>query len=148
MHVLDAYMDAPATDWVAAYAVAVGKGGDRAEEDWAKHVAARDAKSKPSLPLRGYAATYADPWYGDVVVEQDGRGLRMRFSRTPQLVGTLEHWQHDSFIVRWDDRTLNADAFVNFSLDQDGKVLGARMEAVSPLTDFSFDFHDLRLVPR
>ncbi len=147
MHVLDAYMDAPATDWVAAYAAAVGKGGDRAEEDWAKHVAARDAKSKPSLPLRGYAATYADPWYGDVVVEQDGRGLRMRFSRTPQLVGTLEHWQHDSFIVRWDDRTLNADAFVNFSLDQDGRVLGARMEAVSPLTDFSFDFHDLRLVP-
>ena len=147
MHVLDAYMDAPATDWVAAYAAAVGKGGDRAGEDWAKHVAARDAGSKPSLPLEGYAASYRDPWYGDVVVAEGRKGLELRFSRTPQLVGDLEHWQHDSFIVRWRDRTLNADAFVNFNLDHDAKVREVRMEAVSPLTDFSFDFHDLRLVP-
>lgn len=147
MHVLDAYMDAPATDWVAAYAAAVGSGGDRAQADWEKHLAARDAKSKPSLPLAGYAATYRDRWYGDVIVVEGRKGLEMRFSRTPQLVGDLEHWQHDSFIVRWRDRTLNADAFVDFSLDHDGKVREARMEAVSPLTDFSFDFHDLRLVP-
>ena len=147
MHVLDAYMDAPETDWVAAYAAAVGKGSDREAEDWAKHLAARDADSKPSLPLRGYAATYVDPWYGEVIVAERGKGLELRFSRTPQLVGDLEHWQHDSFIVRWRDRTLNADAFVNFMLDHDGKVQAARMEAVSPLTDFSFDFHDLRLVP-
>ncbi|GGK10491.1 serine hydrolase [Luteimonas terricola] len=147
MHVLDAYMEAPATDWVAAYAAAIAKGGDRADEDWKKHVAARDARSKPALPLSGYAATYRDPWYGDVVLAQGSKGLEMRFARTPQLVGDLEHWQHDSFIVRWRDRTLNADAFVDFSLDHDGKVREARMEAVSPLTDFSFDFHDLRLKP-
>lgn len=147
MHVLDAYMEAPATDWVAAYAAAVGKGSEREAEDWKKHLAARDARSKPSLPLSGYAATYRDPWYGDVVVAAGRKGLEMRFSRTPQLVGDLEHWQHDSFIVRWCDRTLNADAFVDFSLDHDGKVREARMEAVSPLTDFSFDFHDLRLAP-
>src|SRR5690606_1736294 len=36
MHVLDAYMDAPETDWVAAYAAALAKGGDRADEDWQK----------------------------------------------------------------------------------------------------------------
>lgn len=147
MHVLDAYMQAPATDWVAAYAAAVGKGGEREAEDWAKHLAARDATSQPSLPLRGYADTYVDPWYGEVVVAERGKGLELRFGRTPQLVGDLEHWQHDSFIVRWRDRTLNADAFVNFMLDHDGKVQAVRMEAVSPLTDFSFDFHDLRLVP-
>ena len=43
--------------------------------------------------------------------------------------------------------SLNADAFVNFSLDADGKIREMRMEPVSPLTDFSFDFQDLRLVP-
>ena len=147
MHVLDAYMGAPATDWVAAYAAAVGKGSEREAEDWKKHLAARDARSKPSLPLSGYAATWRDPWYGDVLVSEGRKGLEMRFSRTPQLVGDLEHWQHDSFIVRWRDRTLNADAFVSFRLDHDGKPREARMEAVSPLTDFSFDFHDLRLAP-
>lgn len=104
-------------------------------------------RSTPSLPLRSYAATYRDPWYGDVVIRQDGKRLRLQFSKTAQLVGTLEHWQHDSFIVRWDDRSLNADAFVNFALTPDGAVREMRMEAISPLTDFSFDFQDLVLTP-
>lgn len=143
--VLDAMLGAPAHDWVDAYAKAVAKGRSNADEQWDKHVAARVAGSTPSLALAGYAATYRDRWYGDVIVQQQGDALRLRFSRTPMLVGTLEHWQHDTFIVRWDDRSLNADAFVNFALDVDGKVSSARMQAVSSLTDFSFDFQDLDL---
>jgi hypothetical protein len=71
----------------------------------------------------------------------------MRFGKTEQLVGTLTPWQHDSFTVRWDDRSLDADAFVDFALDMDGKIREVRMQPISPLTDFSFDFQDLRLVP-
>jgi len=147
MQVLDAYLQAPETDWTAAYAAAVAKAAGNADKRWAGHVQARDARSRPSLPLAGYAGTYADPWYGQVSLAQEGGKLRLRFSHTPQLLGTLEHWQHDTFLVRWDDRSLNADAFVNFALTADGKVREVRMEAVSPLTDFSFDFQDLLLVP-
>lgn len=145
LRALDAMLGAPQTDWTAAYAKALGKQQDQAAEDWKKHLAARDAASKPSLPLARYAGTYRDAWYGDVAVVQGTRGLDMRFSRTAQLVGDLEHWQHDTFVVRWRDRTLNADAFVNFTLDADGQVTVATMEAISPLTDFSFDFQDLAL---
>jgi hypothetical protein len=49
--------------------------------------------------------------------------------------------------VRWDQRWLNADAFLSFSLDPDGKIREARIVPVSELTDFSFDFQDLRLTP-
>src|SRR3546814_11049682 len=59
----------------------------------------------------------------------------------------MEHWQHDTFIVRWRDRGLNADAFLTFSLDPDGKIVHALMVPISPRTDFSFDFQDLRLAP-
>ena len=38
-------------------------------------------------------------------------------------------------------------AFLGFALDPDGKVRELRMEPISPLTDFSFDFQDLRLAP-
>ncbi|KAB8162819.1 serine hydrolase [Lysobacter maris] len=152
LRALDAMLGAPAEsptehDWNAAFAAALAASRGKADEDWDKHVAARDARSKPSLPVADYAATYRDPWYGDVAIERDGERLRMRFTRTPALRGTLEHWQHDTFIVRWDERWLNADAFVSFALDPDGKVREARMEAVSPLTDFSFDFQHLRLAP-
>jgi CubicO group peptidase (beta-lactamase class C family) len=147
LRVLDAFLGAPKTDWLAAYAASVAKTKSKSDEDWQKHLAARDAGSKPSLPLAGYAGTYRDPWYGDVTIANEGGKLVMRFSRTRELVGDLEHWQHDSFVVRWRERWLNADAFVDFDLDHDGKVRGVRMEAISPLTDFSFDFHDLRLAP-
>jgi CubicO group peptidase (beta-lactamase class C family) len=147
MRVLDAYLGAPRTDWVAAYAASVAKSQAKADESWQKHEAARDAKSRPSLPLDKYAGTYRDPWYGDVLIRRDGAGLQMKFSKTAQLLGDLEHWQHDTFIVRWRDRGLNADAFLTFSLDPDGRIVEARMVPVSPLTDFSFDFQDLRLAP-
>jgi CubicO group peptidase (beta-lactamase class C family) len=146
--VLDAYLNPDKkTDWVAVYDKAVRHAQAKADDSMARHEAARDKGSKPSLPLAGYAGTYRDPWYGEVVVSREGGKLRMRFSRTPQLVGTMTPWQHDTFTVRWDDRTLNADAFVTFALDEDGHVREARMEPISPLTDFSFDFQDLRLAP-
>jgi hypothetical protein len=71
----------------------------------------------------------------------------MRFGHTPSLVGNLEHWQHDTFIVKWRDRELRADAYVTFALNPDGSIDQARMKAVSPATDFSFDFQDLLLRP-
>jgi hypothetical protein len=36
---------------------------------------------------------------------------------------------------------------VNFSLDPDGKVREVRMQSISDLTDFSFDFQDLLFTP-
>lgn len=143
---LDAFLGAPETDWVAAYAQAVKHGADNADESWAKHVAARDQAAKLSLPLARFAGTYRDAWYGDVVVNDDAGRLVLQFSKTAQLLGDLEHWQHQTFIVRWRDRSLNADAFVTFELTPDGEVEAAKMEAISPLTDFSFDFHDLKLL--
>jgi len=146
--VLDAYLNAAhKTDWVAVYDKAVKQGEAKADDSWAKHEAARDKNARPSLPLSGYAGTYRDPWYGDIVVSNEGGRLRLRFSHTKQLVGTMTPWQHDTFIVRWDDRSLDADAFVNFALDDDGHVREMRMQPISPLTDFSFDFQDLRPMP-
>tara|TARA_R110002020_G_scaffold18983_9_gene65784 strand:+ start:3942 stop:5471 length:1530 start_codon:yes stop_codon:yes gene_type:complete len=148
LEALDHYLQAPDTDWVSAYAAAVAKSREKADQAWEKHQAARDRRTKPSLPLEAYAATYRDAWYGDVTIAKEGQKLVMRFAHTPALVGTLEHWQHDTFLVRWHDRALNADAFASFALDPDGKVRELRMQAASSLTDFSFDFHHLRLLPQ
>ena len=52
----------------------------------------------------------------------------------------------DTFVVRWRDRSLRADAFVTFTLGPEGSVESAKMRAFSPDTDFSYDFHDLHLI--
>ena len=74
--------------------------------------------------------------------------LVMSFAKTPGMIGDMEHWSRETFVVRWRDRELRADAYVTFSLDPDGAIVEARMRAVSPDTDFSYDFHDLLLKPQ
>ena len=74
--------------------------------------------------------------------------LTIRFSHTPSLVGDLEHWQYDTFLARWHDRELRADAFVTFALNPDGTIDQVKMVAASPSVDFSFDFQDLLLKPK
>ncbi|MCC7034562.1 MAG: serine hydrolase [Acidobacteria bacterium] len=146
--VADAYLGAPSTDWVAAYTAVRARGLANVAAAELKSADARDTASKPSLPLARYAGTYTDAWYGDIVIEELGGRLSMRFTKTPALVGTMEHWQHDTFAVRWTDRELRADVFVTFALNPDGSIDQAKMQAVSPATDFSFDFQDLLLKPK
>jgi hypothetical protein len=145
--ILDRYLGITDKDWVAAYTDARKARVDAAKKTVATAAAKRNAESQPPAPLATYAGRYRDPWYGDVLVEVADGKLQMRFSHTPGLTGTLEHWQYETFIVRWKDRSLDADAYVTFDLNPDGAVDAVKMKAVSPLTDFSFDFHDLRLTP-
>lgn len=145
--IVDHYLGAPKTDWLASYrALAEQRRTETAGEE-AKLTAGRAAASTPSLPLAAYAGTYRDAWYGDVTLTLEGERLVIRFSATPSLVGDLEHFQHDTFIARFRDRELRADAFITFALTPRGTIRDARMEAVSPSTDFSFDFQDLLLLP-
>ncbi|MFN8062398.1 MAG: serine hydrolase [Vicinamibacterales bacterium] len=145
--VLDWYLQAPAVDWTDAYARVRAREDARVAELDTRAHQARNAASRPSLPLGSYVGTYRDAWYGDVGIVQEGAKLVMRFSHTPSLVGELEHWQYDTFVARWRDRELRADAYVSFALDADGRVERVTLKAVSPSTDFSFDFQDLLLKP-
>ncbi len=146
-HILDHYLSAPATDWIQAYKkiLAHTDSTDAAAVENAR--AKRDSTSHPSLPLASYAGTYSDAWYGDVVIVIENDKLVIRFTHTPSLVGDLVHWQYDTFIARWKDRELRADAYVTFSFHPDASIDQVKMKAVSPATDFSFDFHDLLLKP-
>jgi CubicO group peptidase (beta-lactamase class C family) len=145
--VADYYLNAPKTDWVDAYEKVMARQDAAIAEADKTAAAARNAASGPSLPLAGYARTYRDAWYGEITVALEDGKLVMRFSHSPSLVGDLEHWQQDTFVARWRDRELRADAFVTFALNPDGSIDQARMRAVSPSTDFSFDFQDLLLKP-
>jgi CubicO group peptidase (beta-lactamase class C family) len=146
--IADHYLNAPATDWIDVFGTVSSRQRPMLATTETKSAEARNAASRPSLPLAKYAGTYGDAWYGDITIAQEGNKLVMRFSHTPALVGDLEHWQYDTFAVRWRDRELRADAFVTFALNSDGTIDSAKMKAISPATDFSFDFQDLLLKPK
>lgn len=138
----------PPYDWVASY-VARNK---LAQENAAASAAgsnARPPEGKPSLPLARYAGRYRDAWYGDIVVSVKGRGakaqLAIDFVPTPQFASVLEPWGTDAFRTRVKPGA-GEDAVVSFVVEG-GRVARVTMKALSPLADFSYDFHHLDFVP-
>ncbi|MFT4604401.1 MAG: CubicO group peptidase (beta-lactamase class C family) [Rhodothermales bacterium] len=145
-HVLDHLMGVESPhDWLGAYAQLEADSRAQSGSDpfaW---------PDPPSRPIRArassaYTGDYQDAWYGHVYVEPAAEGLRMRFEHSPSLEGDLVHWDGDTFIARWDDRELRADAYVTFVVDPSGRESHRiEMSWVSDATDVSFDYHDLDL---
>jgi CubicO group peptidase (beta-lactamase class C family) len=92
-----------------------------------------------------YVGTYRDAWFGDVIISVKGGRPWFDSRRSPKLTGELLPYKGNTFIAKWRDRSMNADAYVIFDLDEKGVGSGIRMKPVSPLTDFSYDFQDLDL---
>ena len=140
-------IDETGPDWIGIVDDLMQQRWDSGAEVVAKAMAEaeRDKNSSPSLPLDAYAGTYRVPWYGEITLtlKDDGR-LWFRSPRSEPLTGPLEHFQHDTFIVRWQERPLDADAYMTFTLTPEGEVEGARMKAVSPTTDLQLRFSSPR----
>jgi CubicO group peptidase (beta-lactamase class C family) len=135
------------TDWIGAVAAVEDEMHAKEKARLAKNSASRAAKSQPSLARSAYDGDYQDPWYGIASIKHVGGKQILSLSRTPDLSGELEHFQHDTFIVRWKERNFNADAYVTFSLNPDGSIERMKMQPISTETDFSYDFQDLNFTP-
>jgi len=140
----DFFAGAPLADYVAQFKRSEGEFDEAAFQ--ARLDSTRNRASRPALPLAGYAGTYRDAWYGDVTLAEEQGHLAIRFGPAPTFTGDLEHWQYETFRVRWRTRNI-PDAWVTFSLNQDGTIERMTMAAVSPSTDFSYDWQDLLLRP-
>jgi hypothetical protein len=89
-----------------------------------------------------FTGIYRDPWFGDVNIAMEDGQLVFSADKSPQLKGVLSHHDGKRFVIRWIDRTLEADAYVLFETDPDGKVTAISM---TKLDDGDFDFEDLKL---
>lgn len=138
---LEEVLDVPNKDWVAneskKYQQYIQKKADFSVE-------VQD-NPQPALALKKYAGTYRDAWYGDVKITQHDGSLRIDFTHTDRLKGTLEHYNGNTFVIRWDEPLLEADAFIDFDVSRSNEVRTATLEAVADFTDFSFDFQNLKL---
>lgn len=142
----DGYLGVTGYDWVKIYADRVAKGEAEAKKINDEVAATIDTQSKSNngkFNVEPYIGKYSDQWFGEIEISvKDGKPW-FASKRSPKLCGELFPYKGNTLIVRWTDRSMDADAFVMFSTDKDGKPSGIKMNAISPLTDFSFDFQDL-----
>ena len=111
-------------------------------EIWSK-IEAQQKMAKNGIAIDSFTGTYTDAWFGDIIISKNNGKMRFNSKRSPRLSGDMLYYKGNTFVVKWEDRSMDADAFVVFSLDTEGKANGIKMSAISPLTDFSFDFQDL-----
>ncbi|ALW85598.1 serine hydrolase [Hymenobacter sedentarius] len=125
---------------------AASKSGDdkTTTEVWKQVATAQKAASKRP-DFKAFVGRYHDAWLGDVNIYAQGPQLWLKAQRSPRLVGQLMPYRGSTYVVRWKERSFNADAFAAFALDEKGQATGLKMKAISGLTDFSYDFHDLDL---
>ncbi|KAA1161646.1 serine hydrolase [Pseudoalteromonas fuliginea] len=141
--VLEDALELEDKDWVEDLAKSHFEGKQQA---YANSKPEAPADYQPQLPNINYTGTLHDDWYGDVIIEQLDGKLRIDFTHTKRLKGTLEHYTGNTFIVKWGEKLLEADAFITFDMDVSNRVNSAKMRAVSTqVTDFSFDFRNLHL---
>ncbi len=142
---LDHYLGLPNGNWPEKFIAYSDKKKAEALKAFQTKTA-KPARVGPSLPVARYAGTYADPWYGQIEITPANDSLTIDFKSTPRMGGPLEHWQYDTFIARFTDKTIEP-AYVTFGLDAEGKVERVTMQPVSPLADFSYDYQDLLFHP-
>ena len=147
----DSYLGVKDINWIGLLKESADRSQAEAkkitDEVWAKVNSQREKAEQP-FSNAIFTGTYTDNWFGDITISDAGGNLRFTAALSPDLKGDMLYYTGNTFIVRWDDRTLDADAYVVFTLDREGIPSMIKMEAISPLTDFSYDFHDLTLVRR
>lgn len=129
-------------DWVAYYDERVKAANKEADEIKAQVEAEISRAVGQTAPI-DVQGTYVDPWFGEVEIKEEKGQLYFRSKMAPRISGPLYFYKGNTFIAKWEDRSMDADAYVIFGLDKEGKAETIKINAISPLTDFSFDFQDL-----
>jgi len=141
----DSYLGINGRDWVKTYSDQV-----KAAQQGANQVMIAVWQQVDLMQHRGsgvdytpITGTYHDNWLGDVVISQKDGKLWFTAKRSPKLTGQVLAYKGDTFVIKWNYRSMEADAYAMFSFDENGKPNGMKLKPISPLTDFSFDFQDL-----
>jgi len=144
--VFDTFLGVPKRDWSAELLARVEQGKEAERKEAAAQEAARAKDTKPSLTLSSYAGTYGGQMYGEAKVTEENGKLVLRLVPSANFVGDLEHWQYDTFTVKWRDSVSYpfGRGFVTFTLNAQGKVDEMKIDVPNP----DFDFKELEFKRR
>ena len=135
---LDLMLDAVEDrDWSSDFLAMMEQRDEYAESQTSKAEEERIKDSKPTLPLEEYLGTYHCMMYGDAKVYLDGDQMMLDMVPTEIYLGTLTHWQYNTWKIEMKGVPALPYGLVNFIIDEQGKV--SEMQIDIPNPDFYFD---------
>lgn len=141
----DSYLGITSDDYVTTYSnqmKAHAASADKVTEDvWA--TVAKNKKEKIKGDYKAILGTYRDNWFGEVVISEKKGRVFFASKRSSQLKGEVFFYKKGNYVVKWDNAYFHADAHLLIETNDAEIVSGLKMNAISELTDFSYDFQDL-----
>jgi hypothetical protein len=141
----DSYLGITSEDYVTIYSTRIKakeESVDKMTNDvWA--TVEKNKKDKVKVDFASVTGTFQDKWFGDIVISEKKGKLFFISKRSTQLRGEVFFYKQGNYVVKWNNAYLNADAHLFFSFDEKGKADTLKMNPISDLTDFSYDFQDL-----
>jgi CubicO group peptidase (beta-lactamase class C family) len=129
--IVDFYLGAPQRDWCAEMLKATKGLEEQAKAAEKKAEAERVKGTSPSLALEKYAGSFQSEMYGELKIALENQKLVVRFG--PNFTGELEHWNYDTFRVKWRD-PMEGKGFANFKLNTQGKVDTVNIDGLTEFT--------------
>lgn len=139
--VMKPYLGDKKTDWLAEFKPR--KNANKQNQANEQRSSNLTKASLSDTRNQAFIGAYDDPWLGRFIIEQQQAHLQVRALRVEKFVGDLYDFGPDQLLIRWHDRSLEADAIISFQRDDNGGVSGMTIEPESSKIDFSYDFQDL-----
>lgn len=95
--------------------------------------------------VRRWLGIYRDPWFGEVTICPADGTVRFVSAKSPMLAGVVMV-SGGRLLVDWDDVSVDAEAWLDFSSGDEGGGAALAMAKVDPSADFSYDYEDLAFV--
>jgi CubicO group peptidase (beta-lactamase class C family) len=123
-HVYDALLNLDFQDWSNRYLMAAKKEAVKKEKGKSKKV--KIDGTKPTHKISDYLGMYSSKLYGEVEIYEQNKEVKIRLSPHPNIIGAIEHWQYETFFVKWNDMGWG-ESLLYFDLDNLGEIQQFRM---------------------
>ena len=140
-YILDQYYNGRSYDWSAIYLKSSITGMEQVKQDWEDYLSSADRSIKPSKKLKNYQGIYGGNLYGNVKVSLKKGRLVLNFLPSPKLIGDMEPFTGDTFLIRLRNVPSLPQGIVKFLLNENGEV----SELIVDIPNPDFDFTELEL---
>ena len=138
------YLKVPHIDYISLYSKSTAVNDNEAnkilDEVWNT---AQKNNAIQAEKCQNLVGKYTDVWFGDIEINFENNHFIFKSLKSPNLTGEVFYHKENTYAVKWYNRSMEADAFIELKEDNTNKNKHLTMKAISPLTDFSYDFQDL-----
>ncbi|HRK74968.1 MAG TPA: DUF3471 domain-containing protein, partial [Rhodothermales bacterium] len=116
-HIVDAYLNRSRKDWSRHFLNEQKQQDAQNARIWQNEENRKNLEKKPSFTLASMSGVYENELYGQIQIEALEDKIQLQLLAHPGIVGTLEHWNNDRFLVRFNDPAFGR-AFIPFKSEK------------------------------